>query len=113
MQPKVAALIACSGRFELLEHRALSSVRSQVRPPDVIVIVVDADYALLSGYGQVRRFARMSSPSVIGERRNRLQEHGIAVLTSYADVFPKRQIDGMSPSWMTMMRGRRSICRNV
>jgi len=44
MQPKVAALIACSGRFELLEHRALSSVRSQVRPPDVIVIVVDADY---------------------------------------------------------------------
>jgi broad specificity phosphatase PhoE len=44
LQPKVAALIACSGRFELLEHRALSSVRSQVRPPDVIVIVVDADY---------------------------------------------------------------------
>jgi len=44
LQPKVAALIACSGRFELLEHRALSSVRSQLRPPDVIVIVVDADY---------------------------------------------------------------------
>ena len=44
MQPKVAALIAYSGRFELLEHRALSSVRSQVRPPDVIVIVVDADH---------------------------------------------------------------------
>lgn len=39
---KVAALIATSGRFDLLEHRALRSVRLQVRQPDAVVLVVDA-----------------------------------------------------------------------
>ncbi len=40
---KVAALIATSGRFDLLEHRALRSVRLQVRQPDAVVLVVDAE----------------------------------------------------------------------
>lgn len=40
---KVAALIATSGRFDLLEHRALRSIRLQVRQPDAVVLVVDTD----------------------------------------------------------------------
>lgn len=42
--PKVAVLIASSGRYELLEHRALKSVRAQTRLPDVIILVIDAEY---------------------------------------------------------------------
>lgn len=83
MQPKVAALIACSGRFELLEHRALSSVRSQVRPPDVIVIVVDTDYDQEGEWEMkslVRRVWASSSvcPEVItiGNRRTKKSASG-------------------------------------
>ena len=42
--PKVAVLIASSGRYELLEHRALKSVRAQTHPPDIIILVIDAEY---------------------------------------------------------------------
>jgi len=41
--PKVAVLIACSGRLDLLEHRALASVRAQSCPPDVLVLVLDGE----------------------------------------------------------------------
>ena len=42
-RPNLAVLIACSGRFDLLEHRSLVSVRSQSFTPDVVVLVIDCD----------------------------------------------------------------------
>ena len=50
---KLAVLIATSGRFDLLEQRALRSVRLQERQPDAVVLVVDTDLG-----GQAEQEAR-------------------------------------------------------
>lgn len=38
---KIAAVIACAGRLELLEHRALASIKRQQLCPEVLIIVAD------------------------------------------------------------------------
>lgn len=80
---KVAVLIATSGRFDLLEQRALRSVRLQERQPDAVILVVDTDLG-----GQAEQEARTiaqrvwagaaSLPTIVilGNRRTRKSASG-------------------------------------
>ena len=95
MQPKVAALIACSGRFELLEHRALSSVRSQLRPPDLIVIVVDSDYDQAGEFEMKSLINRVwdgspGCPEVITLRNRRTKQSASGAWNSGLDELCRR-----------------------
>ena len=80
---KLAVLVATSGRFDLLEQRALRSVRLQERQPDAVVLVVDTDLG-----GQAEQEARsivqrvwagaVSLPPIVilGNRRTRKSASG-------------------------------------
>ena len=41
--PKLVALIATHGRVSLLTNRSISSVLSQIRRPDKLIVVEDGD----------------------------------------------------------------------
>jgi len=95
MQPKVAALIAYSGRLELLEHRALSSVRSQLRPPDLIVIVVDSDYDQVGEFEMKSLISRVwdgspGCPEVITLRNRRTKQSASGAWNSGLDELCRR-----------------------
>lgn len=92
---RVAALIATSGRLDMLGDRALPSVWSQTKKPDVVVIVVDCALSELSEEKlqetidqSARKFGQL--PEVITLRNRRTQKSASGAWNSGLDELCRR-----------------------